>query len=60
MNNIQTLKNKSKNMILQHLFCVDKVAVESLIQTAFLNIKKYAKKSSKINAHNLMYKNKES
>lgn len=58
-NNILPPKDKSKNTIHQHLSCVDKVVEESLIQTVSKNIKKYAKKYSKIKDLNSMYKNKE-
>jgi hypothetical protein len=53
-------KNKSRNMTHPLLSCADKDAEESLTQTAFANIKKSAKKSSKTKDLNLMSKNKES
>jgi len=58
-NNTQMPSSKSNNMIHQPLSCADKVAGESSILTALPNIKKYAKKSSKIKDPNLMFKNKE-
>lgn len=52
-------KCKSRSMIQQLLSCAGKDVEESLTQTAFVNIKKYAKKSSKTKGLNSTSNNKE-
>lgn len=56
---ISPIKNKSDNMIHQHLLCADRDVVENSIPIASLNIKKCAKKFSKIKDLNLMCNNKD-
>lgn len=57
---IPVKKRKSRNTILLLLSCADKDAEGSSILTVSINMKKYAKKSSKTKDLNLMFKNKES
>jgi hypothetical protein len=53
-------KFKSRSMTQRLLSCAGKVVEESLTQTAFVNIKKSAKKSSKTKGLNSTSNNKES